>query len=369
MINTAKKSNYSGTIFVVAGGTAGHVFPAIEITNILSKSNVKVINITDNRAKKFYSKSKYLYSLNITSFNYRIFVKLIKAVLLMLFAVIKSLILVIKHRPICVIGFGGYPSAPMCLASLIIFRPLYLHEQNSILGRVNRIFSPFAKRVFIAFPNTIGGNVKNRILIGTPISSKFKSKKYTITNKEKSFKILITGGSLGASIFTDVLPKMVAILSKKTLSKLSILHQAPINDVKYLVNEYKKLGVTCTVSNFFDNMHEHLNWCHLYIGRAGGLTTAELMQVGRPSILVPLPFATDNHQFFNAHYLQQQKASVLIQQKNFSPNFMASIVSDLINNKYKLINMATVASSLTVDNPGSAIASLVLSDNRKKINL
>lgn len=354
-------------VFIIAGGTAGHVYPALETSNSLYKLNVEVINITDQRAKKLYKNIDKLYTLNITSFSYKSPFRLFRAMMLMSIAAIKSIFLIIKLKPICVIGFGGYPSAPMCLASVLMFKPLYLHEQNSVLGKVNRMFSSYAKKVFTAFPDTKGGSSSKKYYIGTPTSSKFKYKKYNESKTNKTHRLLITGGSLGARIFSDIIPKMVAIFPRSFLNTLDILHQAPSSDLERLTKEYTKLGVKYKVSSFFEEMDEHLNWCHLYIGRAGGLTTSELMQVGRPSILVPLPFAADNHQYFNAEYLYKNKAAIIINQKKLTPSILAETVENLFKNKsyLNLNKMALAASKLAVKNSGNTLANLILTDNQQ----
>ena len=301
-------------IILAAGGTGGHVFPAVATAEELQKQGFQTEFFTDKRGAK-YIKTANVRIVNSASPNG------IKSLLKLVIGFFQSLIQFIKHRPYAVVGFGGYPSFPPLLAARLLFIRTALHEQNSIQGKANRILAKLANVTACSFPNTSG------IYVGNPVRADIKPSDYPLIKGKVN--LLVTGGSQGAKLFAQVIPKALG----KFADEIKIVHQVPENLVEVVKQEYAAANIEAEVKSFFDDMPKRLEAAHLLIARSGASTVAELAMAGRPALFIPLAIAADDHQRINAEKVVASGGGWMILEKEFTPDSLAAILTDIIPNK------------------------------------
>ena len=340
----AKKNN---TIILAAGGTGGHIFPAQALCSILLKHRYKPLLICDERTEKFLQKPLSdieKYQIISTKFSGSIVNKL-ASFFLLIFSSILVLFKLVRSRPKAIIGFGGYPSFPTLLAATILRIPFFIHEQNAVLGRVNKIFARFASKVFLTFPNTKFASKKNSILTGNFVRQEILAAKSTNKKAEKIY-ILIIGGSQGAQILSEVIPATICSLPQSLQKKLVIHQQARPNLIDSTKLFYKKCPAKVEVKDFFLNIGELLKQADLVICRAGASTIAELTALGKPAIFIPYKHAKDNHQFYNAKHLVENGAAISIEEDKLNTKDLQIDILRLLNKPQTLYTMGKAAKNL-----------------------
>jgi UDP-N-acetylglucosamine--N-acetylmuramyl-(pentapeptide) pyrophosphoryl-undecaprenol N-acetylglucosamine transferase len=341
------------TIYLVAGGTGGHVFPAIALYEELHFREHVVEFITDERGTKYFDTQ---YTTHILKLQYNSSDRLNKIKLLfrIFVSTIRTIKLLYNTKPVVVIGFGGYQTAPALAAAVILNIPIALYEPNSILGKANKFFKFFAKKVAVSYylslraSDSERGNPASRtdkmdcrvgagapprnddnfVLIGPLVRSDIKN----IKRKERPddiFRIFIFGGSQGAAIFSDIIPKSLKLLPSGI--KLHITQQADAKNKAALENLYSDLKISCDLAEFFPNVADIYSNTDLVIARSGASTISELSCAGIPSILIPYPYAADNHQLYNALALEKQGGAICIRQSDLTPKALADKLLLLIN--------------------------------------
>lgn len=327
-------SNEKKNIFVVGGGTGGHFFPALAISNELVARGYRVYLITDQRCAR-YSKQVISPKFRIIESDYirsgfKKFISLWK----ILKGSIRTLFLMLRKKPVAIVGFGGYSSFPVLLCAHLLRVPIILHEQNSALGDVNELFADKAKVIATSFESTFAQypNLKNKIVLtGNPVRQSIQE----IHNIKKDFKanpfnLLVFGGSQGAKFFSTVIPNALKMVKQENPDlDIFIYQQATSEDVQKLKRAYKRLGIECEVAEFFDNMETLYLNSHLAITRSGASTIAELIWAGVPSILIPFPHAKNNHQYHNAKFVEEAHGGWLMEQKNVTPGLLAEKIVEL----------------------------------------
>ena len=339
----------SKKILVMAGGTGGHIFPALAIAKELHKRGTVVEwlggkNSMESRLVPEYGyKFHGVYTSGLRGKN---LLTILKAVFLLCFGLVQTVIVFTKFRPNKVIGMGGYASGIGGLIAKFSFTPLIIHEQNTVPGTTNKLLSKLSTKCFQAFENTFHENVK-AITIGNPILFNPIPKV-----KPKSIKnILVLGGSLGAKKINQTIPHI------KT--SLNIWHQTGENHI----NEVKALydissNSSAKIEAFIENMAEAYAWADLVISRAGAMTVSELIASNTVAILIPFPFAIDNHQKINAQHLSLKGAGILIEEANLSPEAIENEIKLL--NSEKIHKISTKLEALKVSNPEQLIADYLL---------
>jgi UDP-N-acetylglucosamine--N-acetylmuramyl-(pentapeptide) pyrophosphoryl-undecaprenol N-acetylglucosamine transferase len=318
------------TLMVMAGGTGGHVYPAIAVADALHAQGWKIVWLAteggmENRliANKPYVKAM------MTMQGVRgkgllgwltLPVKLVRA-----FTQARQAIK--QHQPDVVLGMGGFAAFPGGVMAKLAGLPLVIHEQNSVAGLTNKSLAKIANRVLTGFPQALGSKGE---MVGNPVREDIT----TLPVPEARFKehqgelrILVVGGSLGAAALNTQLPKAFALLPEN--ARPQIIHQAGEKHIEALKQAYADAGVAADCRAFIQDMAQVYAWADLVICRAGALTVAELANVGAASILVPFPFAVDDHQTTNAAYLQQAGAALLIQQRDLDVAELADILKTL----------------------------------------
>lgn len=328
-------------ITLVAGGTGGHFFPAVALGGELSNRGYAVHIVTDRRCQGYIGtleNSKITFHVIDVPNSPGSFLKKFKFYICLIKAVYSSIKLLCNVKPVVLVGFGGYPVVSSILAAIYCKIPIVIHEQNSCMGRVNKFFAKYAKKVALAYAHTknLPNISKSKIIITGGIVRE-NIRKVSISRIERKnnvfFKILIFGGSQGAKIFTKLIPSAVEILMQRQPNiKLSIIQQVQYNDLERVRQIYHNLGINYDVREFFSDIEQQYQDVDLVIARAGASTIEELIYTGLPSILIPLPTSSANHQYYNAKQLSEVNGCWYYEQKNITAYDLADKILQLINN-------------------------------------
>ena len=315
---------------IVAAKTGGHVFPAASIAKGLIKKDHKIIflgtgaQIEKNAFKDISSTS---FNLSIEGFRGKSLIKKCKALSQVLINVFKILRIINKEKIDGMVGFGGFITVPAGLAFWIIGKPIFLHEQNAVLGTANKLLSKFAKINFLGFP--IKG-IKKSILSGNPIRDSF-SVIQSVNNNEGLTKIYITGGSQGAEYINKELPSMF----KDLPYNIKIRHQCGQNNIEMVKNEYLSNNINAEVNDFYESPEEQISWSDFVISRGGALTLSEITSVNRGVLIIPLPTSIDNHQIANAKIIEKMNMGMIHYQNESIENLKQKISSIIENETFR----------------------------------
>lgn len=323
-------------IVVIGGGTGGHLFPAIALAEELLLRNYKMYLITDTKCVSFLN-LKYNFQIYTIKFflGKEGFINKIFSIPLILLSFTKVLKLFLQVKPSLVICFGSYFSIPAIIVAIILRIPIVLHEQNCVLGRTNKFFLRFVKKIALSYDNTksICNISEKKIVFTGGIVRKNINFLPKINNDNNSFKILVLGGSQGAKVFNTLIP--FAIKEIKRLNpkiNIEITQQVSIKDQLKVIDFYSKLGVKANLSAFFYDIQDLYCRHDLIISRAGASTISELINAGIAAILIPYPYAIDNHQFLNAKILADMQASWCFNQDQITPLILANKIITLMEN-------------------------------------
>lgn len=331
-------------IVLVAGGTGGHFFPAVALGEELVARGYVVHFITDLRCKKYINhKMGLIFHILDLKRSINIFLFLPR----LLVAVLKAIRLLYSLAPSVVVGFGGYPVVASMFAAIFLRVPIIIHEQNSYLGKVNKFFAIFAKKIAISYNKikNLPRVAKGKVVITGGIVRKnirnLDSVAGSRNNKDNIFTIFIFGGSQGAKLFSELIPDSIDVLMQKQPKlKLHITQQAALDDQVKIKNIYSKLNITYELAEFFNDIALQYQNTDLVISRAGASTIEELTYIGLPAIFIPLPSAADNHQYYNAKLLEDEKCGWCIKQDDISSKKLAGKIFELISNPKILENMS-----------------------------
>lgn len=268
-------------------------------------------------------------------------------------------------RPSAVIGFGGYPALPSLLAAFRSGIPTIIHEQNAVLGRVNRFVAGKVDAIATSYEDVerlkAGWKGKTH-LVGNPVREAvlaLRNRPYPMIEEDGIFRVLVTGGSQGASILSQVVPDGLALLPVHFRRRLQVTHQARVEDIELVRAKYRAHDIPADIATYLPDMPEHLAWAHIVIARAGASTIAELTAAGRPAILVPLPTATDDHQTANAREITAAGGARTIPQRLFTATELAKQIQKLGLDTQALENAAARARSCGRPHAARDLADLV----------
>jgi len=332
----------SKKIVFTAGGTGGHIFPAINLMKDFSERGYEVLLITDSRGEKFikkYSELKF-FVIEASTFTNKNLIKKIFAIFIILYSMIGAALILRKEKPDLVFGFGGHVSFPISFVSKFFNIPLVIYENNMILGRANKYLAMFSRKIFISrgITNKFLQKYKNKVFEIGPILNK---KIINYTNKQMNknvFSILVMGGSQGAKIFGNIVPDVIKSLNDK-VEKIQIYQQCVKGQQEEISNFYKRNNIKNYVFEFDKNILELILSSDLAITRCGASSTAELTQTLTPFIAIPLPDSIDNHQYLNAKYYENKECCWIMEQKNFSSKNLFNLIEEIAKNKNKLENI------------------------------
>ena len=331
-------------ITLIAGGTGGHIYPAIAILDKIEKTS-DVFFITDKRGFGYLTNNKTLLdqsnlkilTLDIISPFKKGLINKFKFLYFFINSFIKLTYFYFKHKPKTQIGFGGYTTILPCLIGKLLFKVEYvIHEQNAIMGRANRVLEPLASKIFIPFDKVMPlKNLYKRVFSGTPIRKEIKSIKVKKRNNNK-LNVLVFGGSLGAKFFSVSLVNSFINLEPKVKKKLYICHQVINSEIEKVKKLYRINNVMSEVKSFFPNIEEYYKNTDLIICRAGGSTIAEILYLKIPCIIIPLKNSMDNHQEFNGKIINDNKLGWVINENDFNNENFVKLIEDIVTKNLHL---------------------------------
>lgn len=334
----------SKTLMVMAGGTGGHIYPAMAVADYLKAQGWTIVwLVTEDGMENRLIEGKGYQKAIITMQGVRgkgllgwmlLPIKLLKALR-------QSYQAIRQYQPNVVLGMGGFAAFPGGLMARLLNKPLVIHEQNSVAGLTNKLMSKIATRVLAAFP----GALNKALVLGNPVRADIAmvvAPEARFSEHHGALNILVIGGSLGAQALNDLIPQALANVPKA--SRPVVIHQAGVKHIVALEAHYQKHGVSADCRAFIDNMAEMYAQADFVICRAGAMTIAELSAVGLGSLLVPFPYAVDDHQTSNAAFLAENKAAFLIQQKDLTVDKLVEVFMQLTRNQ--CLKMAKQARAL-----------------------
>ncbi|MBX9599279.1 MAG: undecaprenyldiphospho-muramoylpentapeptide beta-N-acetylglucosaminyltransferase [Burkholderiales bacterium] len=341
-------------VIISAGGTGGHIFPALAVARQLAdKYDIVWVGGKVGMEKQIIPQNGYpLETVSVAGVRNKGALRKLMLPLTMLRALFECWLIIRKHRPVAVIGFGGYATFPILLASRILGKKTLIHEQNSVAGLTNRVLAKLVNQVLTAFPNVLS-SAKTQ-LVGNPVRQEIIDITPANANTTGKLNILIVGGSLGAKALNDNVP--LALNSIK--DKIGVItHQVGRNDGSTVAEYYREHGLNANVVNFIDNMAEAYSNSDIIICRAGASTVAEVSCAGKCAIFVPYPYAVDDHQTHNAGYLVEQGAAFLLPQSKLTPDSLAILINDLNPDSCQQIGLK--AKSLAITDSTAQICSAI----------
>lgn len=353
-------------VLLAAGGTGGHLFPAEALSHALGKRGVAVELVSDSRALKYGADfpARAVHAIpSATPSGGSIFGKAMAALTLAR-GTFSARGLLRRINPLAVVGFGGYPTVPPLLAAAQLKIPSILHEQNAVMGRANRFLAANATAIATGFPELSGldpriagktthvGNPLRPMVIeaaGLPAPS----------TDDGLLRLLVTGGSQGARVMSDIVPAGVALLPAESRARLRVVQQARPEDCERVVAAYRSAGVEHEVAAFFKDLPKRIAASHLVVGRAGASTVSELAAIGRACVLVPLPGSLDQDQAGNAAVLEKPGAADVVNQKDFTPEKVAALLAEALAAPEVLTERGQAARTAGVLDAADRLAALV----------
>jgi len=357
MVNREKK------ILIMAGGTGGHIFPAMSIAEKLKSEGAKVewLGAVDGLEVQLVSDQEIpLHLISVKGLRGQGLLRLLLAPLMITRAIIQAVFVMRKVKPDCVLGMGGFVTGPGGVAAKISGIKLLIHEQNAVPGVTNKILSFIANKVLEAFPNTFkqrhkvectGNPVRESIINMSKISNK-------TWDSEGPIQMLVLGGSQGAVAVNEIIPAILATWKSKEVP--CVIHQTGANNLVETLALYESLGVEpnerLQVTGFIDDMAKVFSWADVVICRSGASTVCELAVAGLPSILIPYPHHKDNQQTKNAQWLSKSGAGIIIQQSELTCDLLKLTLSKLDKDRSKLQLMASASGQLANSHASTIIA-------------
>lgn len=341
-------------ILIMAGGTGGHVFPALAVAEHLRNQGELIVWLGTRagiEATVVPAANIAIEWLSVQGLRGGGVMTLLLAPFKIVRACWQAQQILRRLQPKAVLGMGGFVSGPGGLMAWVLNMPLFLHEQNSVMGLTNRLLYRLAKRNYFGFSKA-ANNIPRSEVIGNPVRSdliNLELPKVRLANrKNKNLNILVIGGSLGAASLNRKLPEAIALLNLADRPQLK--HQCGKKHIETCEKNYRDNSVDAEVLPFIDDMRAAYDWADLVICRSGALTIAELAAVGIASVLIPYPYAADNHQFHNACFLQSENAARVINEDELNSQSLAALLTHFQNNRDELITMSVNArAQATVD--------------------
>lgn len=336
-------------IVIMAGGTGGHVFPALAVANELKAQAVTVhwLGTQKGIENDLVPQAGFqLHYLDIAGVRGKGILGLLSAPWRITKAVLQARALFKKIKPQAVLGFGGYATGPGGVAAKLLGIPLFIHEQNAVAGMTNKLLAPLSQVVMQAFPHAL----PKAITVGNPVRKEVAalpapSERYSSNISTKTpLRVLVVGGSLGAQALNKVV--LEAMQSLPELQRPVLCHQVGKQNFSSVQAAYQQAGVTAQVVPFIENMAEAYGQADLVVCRAGALTVSEIAAAGCAALFVPFPFAVDDHQTANAQFLVQQQAALLKAQSDLTASYLAATWQYFAENRHELLAMANRAYAL-----------------------
>lgn len=350
----AAPSSKAPLLLIAAGGTGGHMFPAQALAESMVAKGWRVKLSTDSRGARYataFPDQVQIEQVASATFARGGAIAKLATPFRILGGVLSAIVRNAVDRPMAVVGFGGYPTIPALTSAWLLRIPRAVHEQNGVMGKVNRIF---AKRVTAVacgtWPTDLPSGVTG-LHTGNPVRGSVLARSAApyIAPGDYPMSVLVIGGSQGARILSDVVPAALASLQEPLKSRLRIAHQARGEDHARVTQAYAEAGISAEVEPFFDDVPRRLSECQLVISRSGASSVADISVIGRPSILIPFAAATGDHQTANARGLVDAGAAILIPEDALTPKTLSAQIALILDNPRGAVQMA--ASALAFGRP------------------
>lgn len=353
-------------IALAAGGTGGHVFPALAVAEALQRDGFDTLMLTDRRGARLMPASGHI-TLPAGSPFQRGLLRRMRAIGALAAGTIAALAIMIRRRPRVMIGFGGYPAFAPLLAARLLGTPSLLHEQNAFLGRANRLLARWTGNLAISWngtanvppavtARTLGMPVRAAFFDSPALSDKALSGKAASDRADNRLALTVVGGSLGAGIFADIVPDAISRLDAPLRRRLTVTQQCRAEQQTALRARYADMDVNADIRPFFDDMPVILANSHLVISRAGASSVAELAAAGRPALLVPFAGAMDDHQTMNANQLASVGGGHCLAETDLTADKLAAHLSAMLQDPARLATMGKAARSLAAASAAADIA-------------
>jgi UDP-N-acetylglucosamine--N-acetylmuramyl-(pentapeptide) pyrophosphoryl-undecaprenol N-acetylglucosamine transferase len=349
-------------VVIAAGGTGGHMYPALSLAAELRARGQPVIVACDARGARYVGPDVDHRLIQAASPTGRLGARL-RGLGRLAIGLAQSLRLLRGARPGAVAVFGGYAAVPIGLAAAMLRIPLLVHEQNAVLGRANRLIARRAARLALTFAATRGAAdvpSARQVVTGNPVRAEvavLRHRPYRAPAADQPVKVLVVGGSQGARLFSEIVPAAIACLSKPERTRLALTQQCRPDDLERVASAYAGLGLRAELASFFDDLPERMTDAHLTVSRAGASSVAELLALGRPALLVPYRFAADDHQRANAEAVSRACAGWLIEETQLDAEALAGKLRIALDQPQQLIDLSHRAAAL-----GRTDAARVLAD-------
>ncbi|MBA4001577.1 undecaprenyldiphospho-muramoylpentapeptide beta-N-acetylglucosaminyltransferase [Brevundimonas sp.] len=348
---------------LAAGGTGGHMFPAEALAREMARRGWRVVLATDRRGEQYAHSFPAEERLEFDAATGSGPLGMLNAAGAIAQGVLQARKAFDRLDPAVVVGFGGYPSAPALLAAISQKRPTLIHEQNAVLGRTNRWLAPYVDQVASAFPMLERTPEKVRApveVVGIPVRADIRAlHDRAYVAPDYRIRVLVTGGSQGARILSETVPRALAALPETLRARLKVEQQTRAESLEAAQQIYLESGIAAEVAPFFRDMSARLSGAHLVIGRAGASTVSELAVAGLPSILIPLKIATDDHQRANAKLLADAGAAWVITEDDLTVDSLTAAVQSLLSNASGLAARAGAARSVAMPDAVNRLADVV----------
>lgn len=333
-------------VLIMAGGTGGHVFPALAVAEVLRARGIPVVWLGTQagiEARLVPQAGFPIEWLSISGWRGKGLLSLLLAPVKLIIACSQALNVLFRRKPCAVLGMGGFASGPGGLMAWLLRKPLLIHEQNAVPGLTNRLLSLIASQTLEAFPGTLGSKAHH---VGNPVRReiiKLLPPEQRFSSHTGALRLLVVGGSLGAVRLNQLIPEALSKINPQ--ARPEVRHQTGLKNLEAARELYRKFDVDARVEAFIDDMADAYAWADLVICRAGAMTIFELAAAGVASILVPYPHAVDDHQTANAGYLVKVDAAIMRQQKDISSDWLSATIVELTQQRERLLRMAKAARS------------------------
>ena len=352
-------------IMVMAGGTGGHVFPALAVADCLRQKGEQIVWIGTHSGieSRLVPGAGYpIEWLSVSGLRGKGAGTLLTAPFKLLAACWQAARILRRYRPRVVLGMGGFVAGPGGLMAWLLRIPLVIHEQNAIPGLTNRLLKPLARIAFFAFPQAASGS--HVAVVGNPVRAEIvgiEDPRDRLTGRDQQpLRLLVVGGSLGARTLNQTVPAALALIEPG--QRPEVRHQCGERNLEHCRQSYTNNGVEAAVSAFIDDMREAYSWADLVVCRAGALTISELAAAGMASILVPFPYAVDDHQAANADFLVSADAAIMLRDQQLTPQILAQHVQALSSERGRVLRMSMQARSVAYVDATVKVANGVLQE-------
>ena len=346
------------SILIMAGGTGGHIFPALAVADVLRAEGWQVTWLGAPNSMEAELVPKHGYDIAWVRFSGLRGKGLMRKLMLplnLLIALWQSAVAMFRYRPDVVLGMGGYITFPGGVMAALLRRPLVIHEQNSVAGLSNKSLARLAKRVLTGFPDVM----KRAEWCGNPVRDSIAAlpdPQARYSARSGVLNVLVVGGSLGAQALNECLPQALFCMPQELEPK--VIHQTGKRHFAEVQELYQQAGIAAEVKPFLDDMAQYYAWADVVICRAGALTVAELAAAGVASILIPFPFAVDDHQTANARFLSDRGAAILLPQTELAPQRLAGLLQGMT--RANALSMAQSARALAQPKAAQCVAKVCM---------